>query len=178
MTTDQALLKLSESTADAVQRALELLAPGAVERGPAAVVPRDSAPLNSIPLPAVAVHVSYIDGVTGGNVFVMSRAGARRLAAAMVGDELPPIESTAELTELDVSAVGEAMNQMMAAAANATGTVLGQAVQISAPEIHFFGSAAEATQAFEHTPYATAVSFSLHSEPCRLIQLVPNSFIV
>ena len=51
-------------------------------------------PFESIPAPAVATNVSYVDGVTGGNVFVVTRLGARRLAAAMMGME-PPGEDAA-----------------------------------------------------------------------------------
>ena len=39
--------------------------------------------------------------------------------------EAPPEDEATELTELELSAVGEAMNQMMAAAADATSAVLG-----------------------------------------------------
>ena len=36
-------------------------------------------PLEGIPVPAVATMVSYVDGVTGGNLFVMTIDGARKL---------------------------------------------------------------------------------------------------
>ena len=43
----------------------------------------------------------------------MTLAGARQLAAAMMGMDAPE-EPTRELSELELSAVAEAMNQMMA----------------------------------------------------------------
>jgi flagellar motor switch protein FliN/FliY len=49
----------------------------------------------------VATSVSYIDGVTGGNVFVMTLDGARRLAAAMMGMEQPEDPDAPELSELE-----------------------------------------------------------------------------
>ena len=86
-------------------------------------------------MPAVCAEVSYVDGVTGGNVFLLPVEGARRLAAAMMGEEGRAEAEGAELTELELSAVGEAMNQMMSAAALATSSVLGQEVEIAPPQI-------------------------------------------
>ena len=52
-----------------------MFAPGQVSAGEVSVVPVGH-PLDSLALPAVAASVSYVDGVTGGNVFVMTLAGA------------------------------------------------------------------------------------------------------
>jgi flagellar motor switch protein FliN len=178
VTTEEALVKLGDSTGEAVQGVLSsLCSEETVERGPASVVPAGSLPLQSIPVPAVATAVSYVDGVTGGNVFVITRLGARRLAASMMFQE-PPDDAESELDELELSAVGEAMNQMMAAAAGATSKVLGQEVEISVPETRLLEAAGDADGVYPSTPHATTVSFSLHGEPCRLIQLVPNAFVV
>ena len=142
MNVDDALIRLGESTSDAVAGILQMFAGDAAQPGPVAIVPSGSNPLQTLPTPAVAASVSYIDGVTGGNVFVMPLKGARALAAAMMGEE-PPEDEADELTELELSAVGEAMNQMMAAAAHATSGV-----------------------------------FTVFGQPCRLVQLVPNAFVM
>ena len=73
-----------------------------------------------VPVPCVAMDVSYVDGVTGGNVFLITLDGARLLAASMMGMEQPEDPDAPELSELELSAVSEAMNQMMASAAAAT----------------------------------------------------------
>jgi flagellar motor switch protein FliN/FliY len=177
MTPDEALVQLAESTAEAVDSVLQQFCPGEIERGPAGVVAAGQSPFSMIVTPAVATNVSYVDGVTGGNVFVIAMAGARKLAAAMMGME-PEDGDAAELSELELSAVGEAANQMMAAAAAATGQVLGEEVEIASPETRFLHTAEAADAAFTHTAHATTVSFKLLGEPCRLVQLVPNSFVV
>jgi flagellar motor switch protein FliN/FliY len=130
-----------------------------------------------IATPAVATNISYIDGVTGGNVFVIALSGARKLAAAMMGTE-PSTDEGDELSELELSAVGEAAHQMMAAAAAATGEVLGEDVEIAAPETRFLPTAEAADASFASTAHATTVSFKVLGEPCRLVQLVPNAFVV
>ncbi len=178
MTSEEALLELAQSTAEAVLGVLSSLCPDGVEMGSVAVAPNGTSPLQSVPAPSVATNVSYVDGVTGGNVFVVTRLGARRLAASMMGMEPPAEDDGNDLDEIELSAVGEAMNQSMAAAAGATGKVLGQEVEISVPETRVLAAHADAEGAFPTTPHTTTTSFVLLGEPCRLIQLLPNAFIV
>ena len=178
MTTDEALVKLAESTMEAVCGVLEMFAPGQITPGDVAVVPADNHPLAGVPVPAVATMVSYVDGVTGGNLFVMTVDGARRLAAAMMGTEPDETAGADELSEIELSAVAEAMNQMMASAAGATSAVLGTEVEIGVPETSTFMSTDEAIAAYARTPHATRAAVSVCGAPCRLVQLVPNAFVV
>jgi flagellar motor switch protein FliN/FliY len=173
---DDALLKLGHSTGDAVSGVLEMFAPGQVAVGTVDVVAGDHHPLEGIETPAVLTNVSYVDGVTGGNLFAMSLTGARKLAAAMMGMEAE--ESSEELSELELSAVAEAMNQMMASGAIATGEVLGTEVEIGVPETKTFASADAAVAEYERTPHAVRVVITVCGEQCRLVQLVPNAFVV
>jgi flagellar motor switch protein FliN len=175
MTTEEALLRLAESTAEAVSGALHGFVGDRLEQGAPTIVERGMSPFAQLPVPAVATSVSYVNGVMGGNLFVCGVSGARHLAAAMMGQEP---EGEGELTELELSAVGEAMNQMMSAASAATSHTLGQEVQITAPETRFFDTEEQAIAAYPETPYATTVAFTIAGEACRLILLVPNSFVV
>jgi len=178
VTTDEALAKLGESTAEAVAGVLQTLAPGGVERGVVSVAGADADPLAGIRAPAVVASVSYVDGVKGGNLFVISVPGARLLASAMMGMSEPEGGIDGPLSELELSAVSEASNQMMAAAAGATSKVLGEEVEISVPTTQLVDTLAQAEELYEKTPHQTLVSFSLFGESCRLVQLVPNAFVV
>ena len=177
--TDDALVQIGESTAEAVLSLLKVFFPeeGQVMAGRVAPVPSGKHPMEGVQVPAVATGVSYVDGVTGGNVFVMTTKGARRLAASMMAEPLPD-DDDGELTELDLSAMGEAMNQMMSSAAMATSTVLGNEVEIAPPEIHQFTDRAAVIDAYDPTPHAITAKFSILGEPCRLVQFIPNAFIV
>ena len=175
---DDALIRLGESTSEAVTGILEMFAPGKVVPGDVAVVPADESPLANIPVPAVSTSVAYIDGVTGGNLFVMTLDGAKLLAAAMMGMEAPEDPDSPELSELELSAVSEAMNQMMASAAGAISAVLGTEVEIGTPETNIFTSAGDAVDAYPQTPHAIRAGFTVCGEPCRLVQLVPNAFVI
>jgi flagellar motor switch protein FliN len=178
MSQDDALIRLGQSTSEAIAGVLEMFAPGKIAPGDVSVIPGDKHPMESVPMPAVATSVAYVDGVTGGNVFVMTLDGARNLAAAMMGMEQPEDPEAPELSELELSAVSEAMNQMMASAAIAISSVLGTEVEIGTPEPNFFTEQAAAIDAYAPTPHAVRANFTVCGEPCRLIQLVPNAFVV
>jgi flagellar motor switch protein FliN/FliY len=175
---DAALLKLGESTAEAAAGLLEMFAPGKVQVSGVSVVPGDANPLDGLPSPAVATSVSYTEGATGGNAFILTFDGARKLAAAMMGMDEPEDPDAPELSELELSAVAEAANQMMASAAAATSSVLGTEVQIGPPETKSFATVSQAAGSYPHVPHAIRVAFNVCGEPCRLIQFVPNAFVV
>jgi flagellar motor switch protein FliN len=175
---DDPLIRLGKSTSEAISGVLEMFAPGKITAGEVSVVGADRNPMDSLALPAVATNVSYIDGVTGGNVFVMTLDGARRLAAAMMGMEQPEDLDAPELSELELSAVSEAMNQMMASAAMAISSVLGTEVEIGTPVTKTFTEQGQATDAYARTPHTVRANFTVCGEPCRLVQLVPNAFVV
>jgi flagellar motor switch protein FliN/FliY len=88
------------------------------------------------------------------------------------------VEAGGELSELEFSAVGEAMNQMMSAAAMATSKVLDEEVEIAPPDVRHLTSIEDGGVAWEHPGHATAVTFTFCGAPCLLVQLVPNAFIV
>jgi flagellar motor switch protein FliN/FliY len=171
----EALLRLGASTAEAIAQVLETFAPNAVERGEVSVLESGQSPFGSIEPGTVAAGVSYVDGVTGANVFLAPPASARALAERMgAGAEA---EEGAPLTEIELSAVSEASNQMMAAAAGAVGVVLGQEIEISPPQTRTIDSADQADEMFGSAPYATATTFLVGGAQCRLIQLVPSAFV-
>jgi flagellar motor switch protein FliN/FliY len=174
--TDDALRELATSTAEAVAGVLEMFLPGQVVLGQADVMAPGVPPLDGVSVPAVAADVSYTDGASGGNLFVTTVTGVRKLAAAMMGIEAE--DGGNPLDELERSAVAEAMNQMMAAAAGATSAVLGEEVEISTPEVRDVETVADALALGEGAPHATGVTLTIAGEPCRLVQLVPKAFVL
>jgi len=170
----EALTHLGASTAEAVARVLEMFVPGGVERGDVSVVPEGGNPFANLPTGGIAASVRYVDGVTGANVFLMPAASARSLAAAMGAGE----QEDGPLTELEMSAVGEASNQMLASAAAAISVVIGQEIDISPPDVRLISSDIDAPEVWGTAPHACSTSFTIAGEPCRLVQLVPNAFVV
>lgn len=88
---------------------------------------------NEFPRPHVAVHVEYTDGFKGINMLVIRVEDAAVIADLMMGGEGRP--GTTELSELHLSAVQEAMNQMMGSAATSMSTIFNMFVNITPPGI-------------------------------------------
>jgi flagellar motor switch protein FliN/FliY len=176
MNAEHALDHLTESTAKAVAETLQMFCGDGVEMTGSNIVPRGTNPLGALDFPAVMSNISYLDGVSGGNIFVITAEGARKIAATMMGGELE--DDGNDIPELALSAVGEAANQMLAAAAAATAKVLGEEVEIDPPKTRIVTDAEDAMADQPMTQHVTSVSFSVLGEPCRLVQLVPQSFIV
>jgi flagellar motor switch protein FliN/FliY len=174
----EALNRLGQSTAEACLGVLEMFAAGKVSIGDVTTLDDSKSAFDGVPVPSVAMSVSYVDGVTGGNVFLITLDGAKLLASSMMGIEQPEDPDAAELSELELSAVSEAMNQMMASAAAATSVVLGTEVEIGTPETKTFTGADPIRDAYPATPHAVRVAMSICGEPARLVQLVPNAFVV
>jgi flagellar motor switch protein FliN len=177
MSGEQALVHLAQSTAEAVAGVLRALGVEDVTTGPTTVAASAAQALQALPTPGVAANVAYVDGVTGGNVFGLSTAGARLLAAATMGGGEP--QPDAELSEVELAAVSDAITKMMAAAAAATSAVLATAIEIGVPEIRTIALHAEAAEAFDDpAAQATVTALTLAGEPCRLVQLVPTAFVI
>jgi flagellar motor switch protein FliN/FliY len=178
MSATDALNRLGQSTAEACLGVLEMFAAGKVSLGDVTTLDDSKKAFDGVPVPSVAMAVSYVDGVTGGNVFLITLDGARLLAASMMGMDQPEDPDATELSELELSAVSEAMNQMMASAAAATSVVLGTEVEIGTPETNTFTAADAIADAYPQTPHAVRTAMSICGEPARLVQLVPNAFVV
>jgi flagellar motor switch protein FliN/FliY len=87
----------------------------------------------TFPDPHVAIHVNYIDGFQGINLLVIKTRDAQIIADLMLGGTGYPEEG--ELNEIHVSAVQEAMNQMMGSSATSMSTLFNRFVNISPPGI-------------------------------------------
>lgn len=83
--------------------------------------------------PYVAIKVEYTEGLDGANLLVIKQSDAAIIADLMLGgDGTAPNE---ELGEIHLSAVQEAMNQMMGSSATSMSTIFNKKVDISPPTI-------------------------------------------
>ena len=96
------------------------------------------APMNVIqqhyPLPYLVVEVAYTVGIDGNNVFAIQATDAAVIADLMMGGDGTNPDS--ELNEIHMSAVGEAMNQMMGAVATSLSTMFNKKIDISPPKVN------------------------------------------
>lgn len=85
------------------------------------------------PDPYVAIRVNYTEGFSGSNILVVEQRDAAIIADLMLGGngENP----SKEFDEIHLSAVQEAMNQMMGSAATSMSTVFSKKIDISPPAV-------------------------------------------
>ncbi len=83
--------------------------------------------------PYLIVEVHYREGLYGSNVFVVKTEDACLIADLMMG--LEPGRPRPNLTEIELSAVGEAMNQMMGSATTSLSTMFNTRIDISPPHL-------------------------------------------
>ncbi|KKM12316.1 hypothetical protein SY88_03960 [Clostridiales bacterium PH28_bin88] len=87
----------------------------------------------SFSTPYIAVEVNFTRGLEGSNLLIIKVSDAYIIADLMMGgDGKNPVQ---ELTELQLSAVGEAMNQMIGSAATSMSSIFQTAVSISPPAV-------------------------------------------
>ncbi|MGE7947300.1 flagellar motor switch phosphatase FliY [Lysinibacillus sp. NPDC093688] len=130
------------------------------------------------PHPYVAVQVEYTIGLTGMNLLVIKQSDAAIIADLMLGgDGLNP---KPDLGEIQLSAVQEAMNQMMGSAATSMSTVFNKKVDISPPTIDLMNiSQNEGRENIPEDDLLVKVSFRLRIGnliDSNIMQLLPLKF--
>ena len=82
--------------------------------------------------PCVFIQIRYTAGLDGSNIMVLKEQDVKVITDLMMGGDGSNTEG--ELGELHLSAISEAMNQMMGSAATSMSTMLGKMIDISPPE--------------------------------------------
>ena len=96
---------------------------------------------NQYPMPYLVVEVGYVIGINGNNILAIQASDASIIADLMMGgDGLNPQE---ELNDIHMSAVGEAMNQMMGTVATSLSTMFNKKIDISPPKVNLIDLGAE-----------------------------------
>ncbi|WP_346869964.1 flagellar motor switch phosphatase FliY [Clostridium sp. UBA5119] len=86
----------------------------------------------SFKTPNIVLDVQFVSGIVGGNLFIINIEDSAVIANLMMGGD-GVVETPSELSELEISAVQEAMNQMIGSAATSMATMFSREVNISPP---------------------------------------------
>lgn len=130
------------------------------------------------PNPYVAIEVKYTIGFSGSNLLVIKQSDAAIIADLMLGgDGTNPSEL---MDEIQLSAVQEAMNQMMGSAATSMSTVFNKKVDISPPSLELLNlMEGEGGEKIPPDDVLVKVSFRLKIGDLidsNLMQLLPVQF--
>lgn len=82
--------------------------------------------------PCVFITISYKEGIEGNNVLILREDDVKVITDLMMGGDGTNLVD--ELTDLHLSAICEAMNQMMGSSATSLSSMLGQKIDISPPQ--------------------------------------------
>lgn len=82
--------------------------------------------------PCVMMQISYREGIDGNNVLVLKENDVKIITDLMMGG-VGQADDSEPLSELHLSAIGEAMNQMMGSAATSMSSMFNKKIDISPP---------------------------------------------
>ena len=88
--------------------------------------------VNMYERPCVMVKISYTKGLNGSNILILKENDVKIITDLMMGGDGSNVDG--ESTELHLSAISEAMNQMMGSASTALSSMLNMVVDISPPQ--------------------------------------------
>ena len=131
---------------------------------------------NQYPMPYLIVEVGYVIGINGNNILAIQASDACIIADLMMGgDGLNPQE---ELNEIHMSAVGEAMNQMMGTVATSLSTMFNKKIDISPPKVNLIDLGAEdkITELVKNDDPVAKISFRMEVEgliDSEIMQILP-----
>ncbi len=130
------------------------------------------------PKPHVAVSVNYVDGFQGVNMLVIQTKDAQVIADLMLGGDGSNVDG--EMNDIHLSAVQEAMNQMMGSSATSMSAIFNRFVNISPPGIDVFDmTTGKGTESFTEYEVFIKISFELrigHLIDSNIMQLLPVQF--
>lgn len=133
------------------------------------------------PVPHVAVKVDYTDGFKGENVLIIRTEDAAVIADLMLGGD--GMQKMEELNEFHLSAVQEAMNQMMGSAATSMSTIFNKKVNITPPDIKIMDFSkgedidlGSMEEAFAQISFQLKVGDDGHLIDSQIMQLIPIPF--
>lgn len=130
------------------------------------------------PKPYVAIAVDYTTGFLGSNVLVINQYDASVIADLMLGGTGRDV--SIEIGELQLSAVQEAMNQMMGSAATSMSTIFQKRVEISPPIVDLLNiPEGKGIDSLPTDDYLVKISFRLIVGDLinsNIMQLLPISF--
>ncbi|WP_296972461.1 flagellar motor switch phosphatase FliY [Tepidanaerobacter sp. EBM-38] len=130
------------------------------------------------PIPFISIEVSYTKGLNGSTLMIMKEDDAKIIADLMMGGDGSNIDI--ELDDIRMSAVGEAMNQMMGSAATSLSIMLKKDINISPPRVTRMNLATDSLKGyFDEFEDIVNISFKMEVGDflkSEIMQLMPIPF--
>lgn len=129
---------------------------------------------DDFPMPYVVAEVEYTHGLTGTNVLVIKEEDACIIADLMMGGD--GICEQKSLDEIQLSAVGEAMNQMMGSATTSLSSMFNQRIDIAPPRLNLMDFGKERLSLASAYNKLVRIQFKMEIEDLinsEIMQIIP-----
>lgn len=127
----------------------------------------------------VATKVEYVKGLHGSNLMLLKERDTKIIADLMMGGDGSGVDEQ-EISDLHISAISEAMNQMIGSAATSMSSVFNKRIDISPPKAYSLRLDSESRDsAFEDSGNVVKVSFKMvvgEIIDSEIMQLIPIDF--
>lgn len=129
------------------------------------------------PTPYVAVEVKYTEGLEGANLLIMKEDDVRIITDLMMGGM--GVDSGEEISELHLSAIGEAMNQMIGSSSTSLSTMFNKRIDISPPKAFIMSFQTGTAEDFDPNEKVVKIAFKMEIGDIvdsEIMQLLPIDF--
>ncbi len=126
------------------------------------------------PLPYVVVEVNYTQGLQGSNILIVKESDAVIMSDLMMGGQGLIDQST--LSEIDMSAVSEAMNQMMGSSTTSLSSMFNRRIDISPPSLTLVDLGKNSLDFASEYDELVAIKFKMEIEDLvnsEIMQIIP-----
>lgn len=126
------------------------------------------------PRPYVVVEVDYTEGLRGSNILIVKETDAAIISDLMMGGEGSVSQTT--LSDIDMSAVGEAMNQMMGSATTSLSSMFNRRIDIAPPALTLVDLGRSSLDLSSEYNELVAIKFKMEIENLvnsEIMQIIP-----
>lgn len=133
--------------------------------------------IRQYPLPYVGVEVKYTQGIEGTNLLVLKEDDVKIITDLMMGGTGHNIAE--DINDLHLSAIGEAMNQMIGSASTSLSTMFSKNINISPPKAFLIKFEDTQPSEFLTQDIVVKIAFKMEVEgliDSEIMQLIPLDF--
>lgn len=129
------------------------------------------------PLPYVGVEVKYTEGLEGTNLLILKEDDVKTITDLMMGGD--GHNTMGDINDLHLSAIGEAMNQMIGSSSTSLSSMLNMSINISPPKAFLIKFRDSNPVDFSINESIVRISFKMEVEgilDSEIMQLIPINF--
>jgi len=129
------------------------------------------------PIPYVAVEVKFTEGFEGSNLLILKEEDVKTITDLMMGGDGHNVEG--EINDLHLSAIGEAMNQMIGSSSTSLSSIFNKSINISPPKAFLINFREYNPMNFNFDDSIVRVAFKMEVEgilDSEIMQLIPVDF--